>query len=553
MRDSDTPLPNMAPRNIKRSDARGMSDPNVQPRHIGVRTASIVALLLAVGLGLRLAGLGREGFWYDEIFSASYTNLSLFETLVASLRFDVHPPLYYLQLNLWSALGHSDIWLMLNSVLWGLATLVLVLVITVRRFGHLAALIALAFAAVMGSEIYFANELRMYTLLGFLMLLSWIAADRVLQDYRFKVGVPLIFLMVVIGSVHSFGIIAVSAVLLYIFPSGDRFHVKRLFPTWAGIALTTGVALSPWIVNAKLRHVGHLAPVSLAEIIYTVSGWLVGYRAIVVPEWIQTTVALLICAILIAGMLCVPGLRRVVACYIVWPLVFTALICVLVKPIWLFRPFAFCAPFLAIAIGALFGQLVAGARDAPAIRGGYVLFIIAAVASLGWFASRSIVTPWKTQFREAADYMRPRVQAGDVIYIPDHAVFWGMARYLVGPEWGSLLKVQDPTNQDRSQIWPGIYKRLGSDKLRMLHLAPQTRRLDGFRVPLFIGWSPLPEVQTAKVVWIVGSLHIPRDFHLDEVQHCSTDHVESVDFIEVRVFRLTCKAESPERPVARTG
>lgn len=518
-----------------------MSDPTTQPRQyrLTVPTVIIVALLLAVGVGLRLAGLGREGLWYDEIYSASYTNLSLFETLVASLRFDVHPPLYYLQLNVWSALGHSDIWLMLNSILWGTVTLVLVFVVTMRRFGIAAALIALAFCAVMGSEIYFANELRMYTLLGMLMLLSWVAADRVIKDYRFKTGLPLVLLLIVIGSVHSFGIIATSAALLYVFPAGDRAQVKRLFPTWAAMAVTTGIVLLPWMVNAKLRHVGHLIPVSLGEIIYTVSGWILGYRAIEVPAWIQTTVALLIVSILGAGMLFVPRLRRMIACYIVWPLAFTALICVLVKPIWLFRPFAFCAPFLSIAMGALFGHI---AQRTLAARNVCVALIAVALAGMVWFAGRSIATPWKTQFREAADYMRARVQPGDVVYIPDHAVFWGMARYLVGPTWGSLLKVEDPLNQDRSPIWPGIYKRLGTNTLRMLHLDPQTRRLDGFTAPLFIGWSPLPEAQSAKVLWIVGSVHIPYDFQLGQVQVCPTSQVESVAFTEVRVFRLTCEA-----------
>jgi hypothetical protein len=221
-----------------------------------------------------------------------------------------------------------------------------------------------------------------------------------------------------------------------------------------------------------------------------------------------------------------------------------ALICIFWKPIWLFRPFAFCAPFLSIAIGALFGQLIAGEQRASqiSIRGACVTFITGALMGTGWLTCQQIVTPWKTQFREAAGYLRERVQAGDIVYIPDNVVFWGVARYLVGPQWGSLLKVQDPLNPDHSTVWPGVYRRLGSRTLELLHLEPETRRLDGFKTPLYIGWSPLPELRYARVIWIVGMARAPFDFHLKDVELCPYSHFESANFTELRVFRITCNA-----------
>jgi len=56
---------------------------------------------MSAGLCLRLVAIGRQGLFKDEIFSASYTGLSWFETIVACLRYDVHSPTYYLQLNLY--------------------------------------------------------------------------------------------------------------------------------------------------------------------------------------------------------------------------------------------------------------------------------------------------------------------------------------------------------------------------------------------------------------------------------------------------------------------
>lgn len=500
------------------------------------------ALLMLAGLGLRGIGMGREGLWIDEIFSASFTNLSLFETVVACLRFDVHPPLHYLQLNVWSTLGHDDTWLTLNSVFWGMLTLVLVFVTTARRFGPVSGLIALAFCAAMGSEIYFANEVRAYTMLGALMLLSWIAADRLLDNYRFRTALPLIVSLIVVGGLHSFGVIALSGALLYALPYGDGRNGRALLPTWLQIAVLVGIGVAPWVINASLRHVGHLGSITFTDVIYTVSGWILGYRAIAIAEWIQVAVSLLIALMLLVAAIRVPRLRRMIFCFIIWPLLIAGLVSVAWKPIWLFRPFSFCAPFLAITLGALLGQVTTGPQRAGSIviRGMTVILTVCAVIAGGWISYRQSVTPWKTQYREAAAYLRTHVRSDEIVYIPDQIAFWGIARYLVGPQWGSVLKVQDPLNQDRSAIWPHIYERLGAGNLERLHLKPETRRVDGFRAPLFIGWSPLQQAQHAGVIWVAGSAGMPYDFHLDDVALCPHQPPEVVEFTEVRVFRITC-------------
>jgi mannosyltransferase len=506
-------------------------------------TALVVLALFALALALRLIGLGREGLWIDEIFSASYTNLSFFETLVACMRFDVHPPLYYLQLDAWSALGHGDTWLMLNSIAWSMATLVLVYVAAAKRYGVLAGKLALAFCAVMGSEVYFANELRMYTLFGFLMTLSWVLGNRLLADYRLRVATPLIIVLAAVGALHSFGAVAVSAAMLYVFPWGERQQIRQRLPTWLGISVLVGVLILPWIVNSLLRHVGHLEPLSLADVAYTISGWLLGYRAIVQPEWLQISVTLLIVLALLLAYRVEPGLRRTILCYLLWPLAVAAAICLLGKPVWIFRSFAFCAPLLSICLGVLFGRLMSTSRGGipQLIRGASLVLLAAWICVASVLAYRIATTPWKTQYREAAQYLQENARAGDIVYIPDHVTYWGVARYLVGPRWGSLLEVEDPINPDRSQFWPGIYRRLGPNILQHLHLIPRTRRTDGFRAPLYVGWTPLPEAKHAGVIWVVGLVHPPFIvFQLREVEVCPYHDLRTRDFTELRVFRLQC-------------
>lgn len=530
----------------KKTETTTMNDPAQQsvPRY--PRTVVLaVAALLTVGLLLRLTAMGRDGLWVDEIFSASYTNLSLFETVVACMRFDVHPPLYYLQLNLWSILGHGDTWLMLNSVLWGMVSLVLVFIITARRFATRAALMALACCVVMGSEVYFANELRPYTCLGALMLSSWIAASRLLADYRFRTGIPLILVLIAVGGAHSFGPIAVSAALLYVFPHGDSRKIKRDLPTWIAISSIVGLATLPWMINASMRRVGHMSEVTPAVIAHTVSGWALGYGGLEVSPAVRAAVAVVTALIMLLGALRIPSLRRMIVCYMLWPIAFTAVASLLWKPIWLFRPFAYCAPLLAIVLGALVSELFSQVEQlkspvALRVAGGLSLVTLLALGSLSYEQS---ITPWKTQYRTAATYLREHVQSSDLIYVPNHIAFWGIARYLIGPQWGTLLQVQDPLDQDHSQQWPHIYQRLGARNLERLHLLPSTRHLDGFSAPMYVGWSPLPEAQSAESVWIVGPGDArPDDFTLEDVSVCPYKVLGTVDFASLRVFHIACAA-----------
>ncbi|MFT3905564.1 MAG: glycosyltransferase family 39 protein [Steroidobacteraceae bacterium] len=525
-------------------------------RRHAVLTGVAAAALLLAGLLLRLVPLGRESMRGDEMWTASYTNLSLFETVVATLRFDVHPPLYYIQVNLWSALSRSDTWLMLNPVLWGMITLFLVFVIVRKRLGTRAALIALACDAVLGSEMYFADELRPYTMFTALMLASWIAADRLFATYRFRASIPLILILIVIGGSHSFGSIGASAALLYILPYGRSLPGKPGLRTWLAISAIVGIATLPWLVNASLRHVGHMSPITLPTIVDTISGWALGYGAIKTSVALQTAVTAAIVLIVGTALYRIPALRRMIICYLLWPLGFTIVASLLWKPIWLFRPFSYCAPLVAIAFGAVVDDILSRLERQHslwAVRISTGLAAAIPLLALGCFSYAQGVTPRKTQYGAAATYLKEHVQPGDIIYVPEMMTFWGVARYFVGPDWGSPLKVQDPLNQDRSQYWPRIYGRLGERKMKWLHLQPQTRLIDSAVAKLYIGWTPLPAVARASSTWIVGPTGAVT-FSLNDVTlPCAYKTLGTTDFMDLRVYHIICASTDTTPPESSTA
>jgi hypothetical protein len=472
---------------------------NSEGRERWLGTAAIAVVVFALALWLRTVALGRESFWLDEVYSASFANLSLLGTTLAVLLLDVHPPVYYLQLNVWGWIGHGDVWLLLNSVFWSASTLLAVFFGTTRHFGSRSGLFALSFCAVMGSEIYFAHELRMYAMYGCLSVLSWIAANRFCADYRFRTAVPLIVVLAVLSGVHGTSIMATSAALLYVFPAGNIQQVRRLLPTWIGTTAVVACASLPWVLNASIRRIWHASGPSIQAASHTVGGWIIGYGDAALRPWEAPAATIVVALGLIAAVVSVPRLLRMVVCFVAWPLLFGTLLCLAVQPIWLDRTFAFCAPFVAIAFGAAMGHL----RLALYARIG---LMAAVIVGLSWLAYMQGTTPYKLQhYRDLAHYLAERAKTGEIIYAPDNATFWGVSRYLIGPDWGSILIVHDPMELPHLKKWQLLYGLLGPDRLRRLGLVPEGRRLDSFRIPMFIGQPPLPELQTATAVWLINS------------------------------------------------
>jgi hypothetical protein len=65
---------------------------------------------------------------------------------------------------------------------------------------------------------------------------------------------------------------------------------------------------------------------------------------------------------------------------------------------------------------------------------------------------------------------------------------------------------------------------------------PETRHLDSFRVPVFTGSSPLPDLKAVKGIWLI----VPDDAPLDQLQLCSDQYPEASRFGRLLVYRVPC-------------
>lgn len=481
------------------------------------------AALLVVALLLRVTPLGREGLWLDEVFGASYVNLKFWEVVVAVLRFDIHPPLYYLQLKAWAVVSSSDAWLMANSVAWSLGALVAG-VYGVRRWaGDGAALLAAVLLTVAGSELYYASELRMYTMISCLTIVGWIRADIWAATPDRRNTLWLLAVCGLLSMIHSSVFIPVSSVVLFgLLSCWSRFGLRRFKPMLV-LVVGVGALLAPWLLNASMRSLSHTARPSLDAVITTLSGWILGYGSLPLPREVSVVAALavvlFVIAVLVAGDV---KNRLTLLSFVVWPVLMLGVVSLLLRPIWINRAVAYAAPFFMICVALLVHAKVAAWRNAKgrAAVQGLVALLFAALCAV---AVGQGLTARKMQYREAAQFLAANNVERLPVHVPVNTTFWAMARYLHGPDWGSLLAVQDPAKVDASDTWARLYARLGPEKLKMLGLTPDRRWIETPSGPLWIGLTELPPDVATRGYWLVGDNRL-----LDEAGACATGPREGV-------------------------
>ena len=128
-------------------------------------------LIVLGGFVLRLYRLGSQSLWYDESVSAVLARQSM-PDLIAHTARDIHPPGYYLLLHLWVRLaGDSEFALAYFSLLFGLLLIAMAYAVAHHWFNRSVALWAASLIAFSPYNLWYSQEVRMYTLGAFLGLI----------------------------------------------------------------------------------------------------------------------------------------------------------------------------------------------------------------------------------------------------------------------------------------------------------------------------------------------------------------------------------------------
>jgi hypothetical protein len=119
---------------------------------------------LVVYSAVTLWTITKSSIWFDEAFGAYLIRFDFFD-IAKYTAADVHPPMSYWLLKLWSMLfGTSELALRSMSVFFGVTAIIIGYLLVKRLFNQKAAVISLIFMALSPMLVRYGQEARMYTL-----------------------------------------------------------------------------------------------------------------------------------------------------------------------------------------------------------------------------------------------------------------------------------------------------------------------------------------------------------------------------------------------------
>ncbi len=181
--------------------------------------------------------ISKASIWFDEAFSAYIIRFN-FAEIWHYTSVDVHPPLYYFLLKIWSVFfGSSDFALRSLSALFGVLTIILAYFLVKRLYNKKIALLAISFLAISPMLIRYSQEARMYTMVAFLSVLTvrafyeaWAAENTMKSKKKWRI----IYIIAVCAGIWTQYLYALIPISLWIFRAvyisknqekNNRFHL----------------------------------------------------------------------------------------------------------------------------------------------------------------------------------------------------------------------------------------------------------------------------------------------------------------------------------------
>ena len=129
--------------------------------------------IVLIGLFLRVYHLGTASIYNDEAITIYISKLSLPQLLPAASQLDMNPPIYHFILHYWVALfGDSEFAVRFLSVVFGVLAIPMTFVVGRQLFDDEVGLLGALILALSQFNIQQSQEVRMYSLMLLLALLS---------------------------------------------------------------------------------------------------------------------------------------------------------------------------------------------------------------------------------------------------------------------------------------------------------------------------------------------------------------------------------------------
>ena len=441
------------------------------------RTALECALVFAVFLGLcfRLAGLFSANLWTDEVWSAALSKETLVHIVGLTLRYDSHPPLYYLQLHLWQLLSENDAWLLTNSLLYSIASAISLFFVLRSLYGRAEACVGLAVLSVTPLAVVFAETLRMYALENLLAVWMFYVAERIVRfdPRRTRHSVIFVILGSAINLLHGFGAMVTFFICIYTFVRAFQERLSgRVFRRLLIVGFAVGLSTSYSVVVGSMRQTIGLSTPDSLSILSELTISLMGFN-IPAPQF-----ASLIFIFPFIG-LCLSDYRSrtVIWWLFIAPTLLMIWISVSFKPVYTFRATGLFLPFLAVGF-AIFAcrrkvriEIPTDVQPTATLDRAVVVTFLMVLSVTSLY---NTATYRKASFERISTFWAARSLPGDAVYVNSfESDYLGFVRYLPGVVKPMVHEVEAPPPLH----WQKIFAHLGPVWVRRLDLLPDTDHL----------------------------------------------------------------------------
>jgi mannosyltransferase len=385
--------------------------------------------LIAVGMGFALAAMVALRFlttselWLDETLTVNIASRPVPE-LLAALRSDGHPPLFYLLLHGWMLIfGEGNFAVRALSGVFSVTSLVTIWFIARRLGGREVAWTATLLLGVSPFAVRYATETRMYSLLVLLTLLAILAYLRVIERPTIMrlIALGLLTGLLLLTHYWAFFLITVAGTIVLSTAVWGRHREQA---RRALVAMVLGSLLFvPW-VPSFLHQMAHTGTpwgepgryTAIAAALGAFAGGTSSILTVGLGLGLGVLSALAVVGRPIDGTRIEVDLRgrpigRQLAVLVLGTLTLAILVGQLVNS-------AYSSRYAAVVLGPF---MLLAALGTTAVQGWRLRYAgVALAVVLGLAGSLPLITAQRTQAVEVAEILNARAEPGDVvIYCPD--------------------------------------------------------------------------------------------------------------------------------------
>lgn len=420
------------------------TDTALSPRWIAA-----LALTLIAAAALRFLGL-QSGLWYDEIVTlVTSVRLPMARILTDFPGVNAHPFYSVLAHASIASFGESAWALRLPACLFGIASVWMAFVLGTRLTGRVEAWAGAAVLATSYHHIWFSQNARGYTMLGFFVLLATYWLIRAQESGRIRDYV--FYALACAAGVYThltvaFVVAAHAVVILVDWAAGSRRARRRpLAPVlWAmtGAGVLSAIAYAPF-APALVAHLGAAGPREVAKI--ATASWALSEAVRSLLSGAGVPAAIAGGAVAVVGAVSLVRRAPLAVALLVVPAVVTGVAFLIlglpIRPRFFFFLSGPAAIFVGHGIGRLASAIARRPASGPESPAGIIIATFILIAASAVALPRNYQVP-KQDFDDAVRFLESEESAGARIAAAGPACM-PLRRYFVKSGWQCLESMDD--------------------------------------------------------------------------------------------------------------